>query len=155
MMRSENSPALIVTHSHWFGDALQAVVRAALQVEHVNKTSDVSSALKIITEHHPVLVLLDVDLSDDESWSVLQQIKAQWPQTQCLVLANNEQQGQTADQAGADAVLVKGFAMDTFLKTLQQLLAQTDLVPERQRAWGIRYTQKGSNHNGHHKNSGS
>jgi DNA-binding NarL/FixJ family response regulator len=66
-------------------------------------------------------MLLDADLPGNEAWSVLRQIKAQWPQTRCIVLANNGQQRQIANAHGADVVLAKGFTVTTLTKAVAQL----------------------------------
>jgi len=60
-------------------------------------------------EIHPGLILLDACLMDETNWSVITKIKADWPSTKVLVLTENDQQGQTAKEAGADFCLLKGF----------------------------------------------
>ncbi len=79
------------------------------------------AARQMLTEHSPALVLLDADLPGDEAWTVLPQIKAQWPQTRCIVLANNGQQSQMAHVHGADAVLAKGFTVTTLTAAIAKL----------------------------------
>jgi DNA-binding NarL/FixJ family response regulator len=70
----------------------------------------------------PDLVLLDfgepaTELARDLAW-----IKANWPLANCLVLADTARQLQAARVAGADGVLLRGFAMGEFFTTLQDLL---------------------------------
>ena len=60
-------------------------------------------------EIHPELILLDACLIDETNWSVITKIKADWLNTKVLVLTENDQQGQTAKEAGADFCLLKGF----------------------------------------------
>jgi DNA-binding NarL/FixJ family response regulator len=70
----------------------------------------------------PDLVLLDfgepaTELTRDLAW-----IKANWPLANCLVLADTARQLKVAKAAGADGVLLRGFAMGEFFTTLQELL---------------------------------
>jgi len=60
-------------------------------------------------EIHPELIVVDAALFDEDNWSAITTIKADWPGTKVLVLTENDQQGQTAKEAGADFCLLKGF----------------------------------------------
>ena len=50
--------------------------------------------------------------------------KARWPQARCILLANDVQQHQEAEAAGADAVLLKGFPAARLVATIVGLLPQ-------------------------------
>jgi len=112
---------LIVAPPGRLRDALQVMVRAVPQIGYTVQTDDAPAVLSA-AEHYPALVLLDTDLPGHEAWTVLQQIKARWPQTRCIVLVNNGQQSQIANAHGADAVLVKGFMGVTLKETVAKLL---------------------------------
>ena len=49
-------------------------------------------------------------------------LKANWPLTRCLVLADTALQLRLALSAGADAALLKGFTAGEFFATLKDLL---------------------------------
>ena len=57
----------------------------------------------------PELIIVDGSLIDDKNWPVLTKLKSDWPGTKVIVLTENEQQGQSAREAGADFYLLKGF----------------------------------------------
>jgi DNA-binding NarL/FixJ family response regulator len=50
--------------------------------------------------------------------------KALWPQAECIFLANDVQQHQAAEAAGADAALLKGFPAARLVATIVRLLHQ-------------------------------
>ena len=122
----QRSSALIAAKPGWLQDGLQAIVRAVPQIEGVDRADDGPSALRMIAEHPPALILLDVDLSGDGIQAVLRQIKTGWPQIQCIVLVNNSQQGQIISADGADAVLVKGFSVTALTETVAKLLSRIE-----------------------------
>ena len=80
-----------------------------------------AAALKLVGEHKPALVLLDINLSEGQALVVLRQIKAVRPQTGCIVLADTIQQQQRVKAAGGDAVLLKGFPMTQFFAAMERL----------------------------------
>ena len=129
-MTYPESPALIVTRPGWFRDALQAITRAALRLDYVEQADDGPSALDFIVLHRPVLVVLDADLLGDETWPLLQQIKARPFETPCVVLINDAQQKQMAGACKADAVLTKGFMPVIFLEAIQRVHHQKMNIPE-------------------------
>lgn len=107
-------------------DGFQAVLAAIPQVKVIDPVDDSASALKAVTEHQPALVLLDTNLPDYQVWTLLEQIKTQWSQIKCLVLANNRQQQRTAQAANADGVLIKGCSASEFYTTINKLLSRHD-----------------------------
>ncbi len=118
--------ALIVAKPGRMRDSLEALVASMRQIEIVNKADDGPSALEIITSHPPTLVLVDSNLSGDETWSILRQIKFKWPQTRCLVLTDTIRQKWMAQGAGADSILRTGFPAAKFFSTIEGLLARQE-----------------------------
>lgn len=102
---------------------LQALLTAVPQIEIVDLADDGPAALRMDPEYQLALVLLDINLHGDEVPIVLRQIKARWPKTRCLVLADNVRQQQAARDAGADSALLKGFPAEQLFVTIEGLLA--------------------------------
>jgi DNA-binding NarL/FixJ family response regulator len=81
----------------------------------------------MVAQHSPVLVLLDFDLSSSDVLAVaLKQIKATWPQSQCIALVHNEQEYQLAKAAGADVVLMKGVPATQLFAIVKELLSRPE-----------------------------
>jgi DNA-binding NarL/FixJ family response regulator len=116
--------ALIVAHPGPVRDGLRALLTAIPQVESSKEVDDASSALRIVKEHDPALVLISVDLSGDEVWDLLRQIKAERPQTRSILLVNDVQQQRLAQAAGADGVLFEGSPASKLSTTIKSLLPQ-------------------------------
>ena len=125
-MTQKGASALVIAHPSWLRNALQALVRATLQLENVEQAGDGSSAFEMISKTSPAFVLLGTELPDAEIWTVLRRIKTSWPKTQCLVLVSNAKQCEMAQTVGADAVLVRGFGANTFTETMGKLLKRID-----------------------------
>ncbi len=105
-------------------DGFQAVLTVIPQAKVIDPADDSASALRAVAEYRPALILLDTNLPDHQVWTLLEQVKAQWPQVQCLVLADNRQQRQTAQAAGADRVLIKGCPAKEFYANINGMLSR-------------------------------
>ncbi len=92
------------------------------QVDSVEEACDLSSALRMAFERVPALVLLDSDLAGSEISLALRRAKARWPQAQRLFLANDVQQQREAEDASADAALLKGFPAAKLVAAIAGLL---------------------------------
>jgi DNA-binding NarL/FixJ family response regulator len=114
--------ALIVAKPGPLRDGLRALMIAMPQIGAVDEVNDFSSALKMVFEHRPTLVLLDVGLISGDTWMTIRQAKARWPKARCILLADDVQQHQEAEAAGADAVLLKGFPAARLVATMVRLL---------------------------------
>ena len=55
---------------------------------------------------------------------MLAQIKAECPQTRCVVLADQARQERLAKMAGADVVVLKGYPASKLVATIKDMLPQ-------------------------------
>ena len=120
-------PVLVVAQAGRTRDGLLALLKAIAQVQIIGLAKDVSSAHQLAIDHHPGLVLLDSSTCNGTLASAVDQIRSEWPEARCLVLVNNIHQQQRAKSAGADNVLLKGFAatrLFEFVEGLTKELAQ-------------------------------
>ncbi len=114
---------LIIAKPGRVRDCLQKALGAITSVEVVGQPGNGSSARAIIARHQPALVLLYSDQPGDESWvTTLRQIKTDWPQTSCLVLADNVREQQAAKAGGADGALLKCTRARELFATVERLL---------------------------------
>jgi DNA-binding NarL/FixJ family response regulator len=114
--------ALIATRPGSLQSGLVALMTTMPQVNAVIVAEEAVSALRMIAEHLPTLVLLEMALPGEETRTVLKQIKATWPLVRCIVLADDVRQQQEAKAAGADGVLLKGFSAAKLIATVEELL---------------------------------
>ena len=121
-MTKDCTSALIVAKPGPLRDGLRALMIAMPQIGAVDEVNDFSSALKMVFEHRPTLVLLDVGLISGDTWMTIRRAKARWPKARCILLADDVQQHQEAEAAGADAVLLKGFPAARLVATMVRLL---------------------------------
>jgi DNA-binding NarL/FixJ family response regulator len=119
-MRSDVS-TLIAAKPGRMRDCLHALLKAVSHIQVIGCADDGASALKLVIEHEPDLVLLDTNLAEAQAYLVLEQIKATRPQTRCIVLADTAQQRQLAEAAGADAALIKGYRAARLAEVIENL----------------------------------
>ena len=112
--------ALIVVAPGPLQDGLLALMTTYNQISAVFVAGEASLALRMVKDHRPNLILLDINLP--KAQMVLEQTKSRWPQTHCIVLAGNVEQEQAIKEA--DAVLIEGFSPARLLATIENLLAK-------------------------------
>ena len=114
--------ALIVARPGRMREGLRALLRTIPRIKIVEQVDRGSAALAMVTQKRSTLVLLDSSLPSEEMWTAVKQIKAKWPQTQCIVVADTIRQQGMAHTSGADGVLLKGFAAETLFLTIDEVL---------------------------------
>ncbi|MCP4544412.1 MAG: response regulator transcription factor [Chloroflexi bacterium] len=119
-----NPSILIAAKPGVMRDGVQAVLTAIPRAKVMDPADDGASALRAVADHQPALILLDTNLPNHQVWTLLEKVKTQWPQVQCLVLADNRQQRQTAQAAGADHVLIKGCPAKEFYANINGMLSR-------------------------------
>jgi DNA-binding NarL/FixJ family response regulator len=103
---------------------LQALVTAVPQIDAVREADDVASALTMAFEGWPALVLMESTPGGKDVWRAMRRVKARWPIARCIFLANDVQQHQEAEAAGADVVLLEGFPAGRLVAAIVGLLSQ-------------------------------
>jgi DNA-binding NarL/FixJ family response regulator len=119
--KDKNAPILLAARPDRMRDSLNILLKSVLGVNIIGQASDSSTALKMISEQHPVLVLLDTNLPGEGYAIVLQHIKSDGS-SRCLVLADDVRRQRQARSAGADAALLKGFTTAELFETTERLL---------------------------------
>ncbi|NIP23984.1 MAG: response regulator transcription factor [Phycisphaerae bacterium] len=122
-----NISALIVAKPGQLREGLQALLSTIPQISHLGQVDDGCSALKFVAQHSIRLMVLDLEPSNYDLLTTLAKIKASYPQTQVLVLVDNESDQQITATAGADAVLIKGFQAPKLLAAIEELVFKNNL----------------------------
>jgi DNA-binding response OmpR family regulator len=101
----------------------RALLLATPQIAAVQQIYDVSATLERVETLAPDLVLLDAEFLDKSAWVILGQIKDTCAHCCCIVLVCSARYRQQALDAGADAVLLKGFHAGKLSAAVQHLLS--------------------------------
>jgi DNA-binding NarL/FixJ family response regulator len=123
-MMTKPTLALVVTGPGSLQNGLLAMLTTIPQIQAVLVAEEASRALRMIADHRPALVLLDVVLPGNEAGAVLKEIKTRWPSTHCIILVDDVRQEREAEAAGAGSVLIKGFPAAKLIATIEGLLSQ-------------------------------
>jgi DNA-binding NarL/FixJ family response regulator len=115
--------ALIATRPGSLQDSLVALMTTMDQVNAVLIAEDGASALRMMAQHRPALVVIETGLPTEEGHVPLQEIKTRWPQTRCIALVEDIEQQQQAESAGADVVLIAGFPPARFIAAIEGMLS--------------------------------
>jgi DNA-binding NarL/FixJ family response regulator len=121
-----DTPALIVARPGHLRDAWRALLMATPLIGQVHQAGDAPSALGLLESIAPRLVLLDSDMGEGGPWTLVQQIKADHPESRSVVLVCNLQEQSQAEAAGADVVLLRGFPAEKLFQAIEDLLHRQD-----------------------------
>lgn len=117
---TQKESLLIVAAPGRLRDSLEALLKTLSWLHIVEPVDNKLSALEMMSQHQPKLVLLD-----NEAWNLLKSIKTLAPQVYCLALVNDLQQQQAAKNAGADLTLLKGFVASELFTAVEKLLSSS------------------------------
>jgi len=101
--------------------ALSAFISTQDWVKIIGEASNGEDALTEIESQPPDLVLMDVQMPVMDGLQATQIIKKRWPQIKVIVLTIYDDYRLQADQAGADAFLVKGCSMEQMISIIRSL----------------------------------
>ncbi len=116
---------LLVEDDPLFRMGLALVIRNHPELELVGKVEDGESALEMLTQQVPQIVLLDIGLPGLGGEETLVRIKREYPQVRVLVLTSREEARmvQKMLQAGADGYCLKGITPDHLLTVIKEVSA--------------------------------
>jgi len=77
-------------------------------------------AVRLVAEHHPDVVLMDLEMPVMDGYEATRQIKTNLPACRVIALSihDGELERQKATQAGVNAFFVKGETLETLLETI-------------------------------------
>jgi DNA-binding NarL/FixJ family response regulator len=118
--------ALIAARPTSLRYSLLALLARLPQIDSIQSVEDTRSILAIMSVTQPQLVVLDINLMEKDSGSILAQIKASAPRARLVVLVDQIEQQQELLVTPADLVLLKGYPAAELFSRIDQLLAHKD-----------------------------
>jgi DNA-binding NarL/FixJ family response regulator len=111
--------ALLVSSAGTYQNGLLALMTTIPQISVVLVVEDVKSAMRMVENHHPRLIILDIYVLEVQN--VIQQIKSQFPHIQLIVIAEDFEQQKKAEVFGVDNVLLKGFSAQKLVEIVEHI----------------------------------
>ena len=120
MVMETTKSVLIVTQPGRIQEGLQALLKTMSQIKIIGQVDNSATALKMMIENQPDLVLLATNLPNDEAWQILERLQSM-SRTCCLVLTHTNYEKRQAEMMGADAVLLIGFPAANLFEAITDL----------------------------------
>ena len=112
-------------------DGIKALVEAIPEVSKVVCFDDITGRSDQISNLNPDLVILDSSRLNEGDQSRLRQLRRSLPLTRILTLVEKEEQKRASEESRVDAILVKGFRGDLFIRTVRRLLKGGNIKTKR------------------------
>ena len=112
---------LVVDDNPHVRRALAAFLTTLSWCREVCESSNGMDALEKVKNQVPDLVLMDVQMPAMDGLEATRIIKKSWPAIKVVILTIYAEYRSQAQQAGADAFLVKGCSMDEMSSTIRSL----------------------------------
>jgi len=119
--------ALVVSSSGTLQNGLLALITTIPSISAVLVAEDVKSTLRMVENHQPALVILDISAPDMQD--VIKQIKELYPHIHLIVLADDIAQGKEAEELEVDNVLIKGFSAYKLVAIVENLIDRREEPP--------------------------
>jgi DNA-binding NarL/FixJ family response regulator len=117
----EKPRILIVDDSTHVRKALSAYLSTLSWLKVVCEAADGQQALEMIESQTPDMILMDVKMPAISGLDATRVIKKRWPGIKIIILTLYPDYLDQAQQAGADAFLVKGCSMEEISSTIYSL----------------------------------
>jgi len=114
---------LIIDDHAVFRMGVRAVLESDERMRIVGEASDYSSAIPIIVEQQPDIILLDLDLGNDSGFDLLPEVLQLAPDARLIVLTGvrDSEAHQRAVLLGAMGLVLKEKALDSLLKAIEKV----------------------------------
>jgi DNA-binding NarL/FixJ family response regulator len=117
---------LIADDRHTTRQGLRALLALVPQVEVIGEATDGGESVQLVSEHHPDVVLMDMQMPVMDGVEATRRIKERWPEVRVIVLTMYSRYRAEALAAGADAFLLKDGAAGTLAGAI---LAHVNVPP--------------------------
>ena len=123
-MANKSILALVVSSAGPYQNGLVALMTTIPQISVVLVAEDVKSTLRMVENHLPLLIILDISVP--EAQDVIKQIKSQFPHIQLIVIAEDFEQQKKAEVFGADIALLKGFSAQKLVEIVEHITVRRE-----------------------------
>ena len=121
-MNSNGAYVLVVARAGGSYEGLQALIESIPELAHVQHVSDYPSAISLVNDRCPDLLLVNIELPVSELEALLKYIIATCPRSRCIVLANDVNQQDHIRSIGADVVELVGISAPGLAEIIQAQL---------------------------------
>jgi two-component system, NarL family, invasion response regulator UvrY len=114
--------ALFVADQSPLIHGLRAIL-ASMPGVSVLEAGDVTSALQLIDDRRPTLIVLDCDMPGAGACGLVARIKSDFPEVRCVALVDTVEEQRPTLGAGAEIALLKGFPAKKLFDIIDGLLS--------------------------------
>ncbi|MEJ2587800.1 MAG: response regulator transcription factor [Deltaproteobacteria bacterium] len=124
-MEKEKTSVVLVEDHTILRHGLRSLLTLSGNMEIVGEAGDGQSAIRCILDKEPDLVLLDLNMPKMDGFSVIYEVKRQYPGTKILALTMHDDDSYVLDafKAGADGYCLKSASHEELMSAVQAILS--------------------------------
>ena len=129
----EATKVLVIDDHPLFRAALElALIKAKIDPESIQSTSDIATGITLMNESSFSLILLDLNLSDSQDFEGLSKIRAINPSVPIIIVSATESKKayHTASSLGASGYIPKSSPLENITKSIGTVLSGGQAFPE-------------------------
>ena len=112
---------IIVSRPGVIRQALRAALALLPQIYIAGAAGGGLSAMHLVCQNQPALLIIDSSLPEDEVLALLRQVKQEQPRIRCLVVAETNRQQAAVQALGADAAILRSEPTEHLVKALDNM----------------------------------
>jgi two-component system, NarL family, invasion response regulator UvrY len=114
---------LIVSKHAFIRESLCALLKLSGSLQVICSSGNPHSVLRVVRSKHPLVILVDMEMPDDEGYGTIRLLKRMCPQLKFIALTAHDYTDarNRMTQAGADRVMLKGLGLDEMITAIVEL----------------------------------
>lgn len=116
---------LIIARSGLLRDSLSALLGTMAEINVVSTTNDLDSALGFVSEHQPMICIMDYSKHEAENKEKLDQMKLSLPELKTIALVDDVRTKEDAESVGFDRVIIKGISVQKLMNTVSDCIKES------------------------------
>ena len=113
---------LIIAQPGILRESLSSLLGTMPEINVVSTTNDLDSAIEFVSEHQPMICIMDFSNQVDDKEQKIDQLKSILPEKKTILLVDTVEAKEEAETHGFDKVVINGSSVQQLTKTISDCI---------------------------------